>query len=120
MGESVTEGTVTSWRKRVGEPVISGEPIVDVTTDKVDVEIPAPASGTLVKIIAQEGDSVRVGAPLGEIDVSRGDGAGAKKAQTEREPAQTERGPAREEPRDAREGSSAVAAAPHAVATQKS
>jgi len=112
MGESVTEGTVTSWRKRVGESVTSGEPIVDVTTDKVDVEVPAPVSGTLVKIIAQEGDSVRVGAPLGEIDMSGGDGAAAK--------AQTERAPARQEARAAREGSAAVAAAPQAVATQTS
>src|SRR5215469_16772659 len=113
MGESVTEGTVTGWRKRVGEAVTSGEPIVDVTTDKVDVEVPAPASGTLVKIIAQEGDNVRVGAPLGEIDVSGGDGAGAKNPQTQREPA-------RQEPRPVREGSAAVPTSPQTVATPKS
>ncbi|MBV8081604.1 MAG: multifunctional oxoglutarate decarboxylase/oxoglutarate dehydrogenase thiamine pyrophosphate-binding subunit/dihydrolipoyllysine-residue succinyltransferase subunit [Candidatus Eremiobacteraeota bacterium] len=68
MGESVAEGTVTSWRKRVGDAVSSGEPLVDVTTDKVDVEVPAPAAGTVVKIIAAEGATVKVGGPLAEID----------------------------------------------------
>ncbi|MBV8171988.1 MAG: multifunctional oxoglutarate decarboxylase/oxoglutarate dehydrogenase thiamine pyrophosphate-binding subunit/dihydrolipoyllysine-residue succinyltransferase subunit, partial [Candidatus Eremiobacteraeota bacterium] len=89
MGESVAEGTVTSWRKRVGDTVTNGEPLVDVTTDKVDVEVPAPASGKLVKIIAQEGDTVKVGSPLGEIDVS-GDGSSAKTAvQSARVPSAT-------------------------------
>ena len=49
MGESVTEGTVLEWRKQVGEAVEAGEPIVDVSTDKVDAEVPAPASGVLTR-----------------------------------------------------------------------
>ncbi len=70
MGESVAEGTVTSWRKRLGDEVKSGEALVDVTTDKVDVEVPSPAAGRVSKILAQEGATVKVGAPLAEIDPS--------------------------------------------------
>ena len=70
LGESVAEGTVTSWRKHVGDSVKSGEPLVDVTTDKVDVEVPAPAAGVIVKIVADEGATVKVGGPLAEIDSS--------------------------------------------------
>ncbi|HXW77529.1 MAG TPA: biotin/lipoyl-containing protein, partial [Candidatus Eremiobacteraceae bacterium] len=68
MGESVSEGSVTGWRKGVGDRVESGEPLVDVTTDKVDVEVPAPASGTLARIIAADGATVKVGATLAEIE----------------------------------------------------
>ena len=70
LGESVAEGTVTSWRKHVGDSVNSGEALVDVTTDKVDVEVPAPTAGTIVKILAEEGATVKVGGPLAEIDPS--------------------------------------------------
>jgi len=71
LGESISEGSVTAWRKRVGDPVVEGEPLVDVTTDKVDVEIPAPAAGTLAKILVEAGQNVRVGASLAEIDTSK-------------------------------------------------
>jgi multifunctional 2-oxoglutarate metabolism enzyme len=67
MGESVTEGTVLEWRKQVGDPVEAGEPIVDVSTDKVDAEVPAPASGVLTAINVQPDETVAVGAVLGEI-----------------------------------------------------
>jgi 2-oxoglutarate decarboxylase len=67
MGESVSEGTVARWVKQVGELVTEGEPVVEVTTDKVDVEVPAPASGTLTEISAGEGDTVPVGGTLGRI-----------------------------------------------------
>lgn len=70
MGESVAQGTVTSWRKRVGDRVENGEALVDVTTDKVDVEVPAPTAGTLIRIVADEGSVVKVGGPLAEIDTS--------------------------------------------------
>ncbi|MFN2449923.1 MAG: biotin/lipoyl-containing protein, partial [Candidatus Baltobacteraceae bacterium] len=60
MGESVTEGSVVEWRKKVGEFVTEGEPLVDVTTDKVDVELPATASGLLTKIHAGEGATIAV------------------------------------------------------------
>jgi 2-oxoglutarate dehydrogenase E1 component len=68
MGESVTEGSILEWRKRVGDYVAQGDPIVNVTTDKVDVEVPAPASGVISAILSEEGATVAVGAPLAEID----------------------------------------------------
>src|SRR4051794_19998693 len=79
MGESVTEGTVLEWRKEVGDHVEAEEPIVDVSTDKVDAEVPAPVSGTLTAIHVQADETVAVGAVLGEISLngdSGGDGGG--------------------------------------------
>jgi 2-oxoglutarate dehydrogenase E1 component len=67
MGESVAEGTISRWLKAVGDTVSEGESLVEVTTDKVDVEVPSPAAGTLESIVAQEGDTVVVGATLGTI-----------------------------------------------------
>jgi len=67
MGESVREGTVLEWHKQEGEPVEADETLVDVSTDKVDAEVPAPVSGTLVKIYAAEGETVAVGTLLAEI-----------------------------------------------------
>src|SRR6478752_4193650 len=64
LGESVTEGTVTRWLKNVGDQVTADEPLLEVSTDKVDTEIPAPASGVLTSITAQEDDVVPVGAEL--------------------------------------------------------
>jgi multifunctional 2-oxoglutarate metabolism enzyme len=71
MGESVTEGVVGSWRKRVGEQVSAGEVLVEVQTDKIDAEVPAPESGTLSKILAEEGQTVAVGAGLAEIELGQ-------------------------------------------------
>ena len=67
LGESVTEGTVTRWLKQVGDQVAADEPILEISTDKVDTEIPAPASGTLVAITAGEDQTVAVGSELGRI-----------------------------------------------------
>jgi 2-oxoglutarate decarboxylase len=67
MGESVTEGTVLEWRKQVGDQVEADEPLVDISTDKVDTEIPSPASGTLTAIHVQADETAKVGAVLGEI-----------------------------------------------------
>jgi 2-oxoglutarate decarboxylase len=67
MGESVTEGIVSRWLKAVGDSVDEGEALVEVTTDKVDVEVPAPATGELTEIVAAEGETVSVGAVLGRI-----------------------------------------------------
>src|SRR3954471_23315301 len=72
MGESVTEGTVLEWRKQEGDRVEADEVIVEVSTDKVDAEVPAPASGTVAKIHAAEGDTVQVGAVLAEIAPGNG------------------------------------------------
>ncbi len=73
LGESVTEGTVTRWLKQEGDTVEQDEPLLEVSTDKVDTEIPSPAAGVLKKIIAQEDDTVEVGGELAVI----GDGGEA-------------------------------------------
>ena len=67
LGESVTEGTVTRWLKQVGDEVRADEPLLEVSTDKVDTEIPSPASGVLLSIAAGEDDIVEVGGELGVI-----------------------------------------------------
>ena len=67
LGESVTEGTVTRWLKKVGDSVEVDEPLVEVSTDKVDTEIPSPVAGTLLAITAEEDDTVDVGGELGKI-----------------------------------------------------
>ncbi|MGH3760533.1 biotin/lipoyl-containing protein, partial [Actinophytocola sp.] len=78
LGESVTEGTVTRWLKQVGDPVEVDEPLLEVSTDKVDTEIPSPAAGVLQKIVAQEDETIEVGAELAVIGESAasGDGGG--------------------------------------------
>ncbi len=76
MGESVSEGTVLTWHKQEGEAVEKDETVVEISTDKVDAEVPAPATGKLVKILAGEDEVVAVGDPLGEIEVgATADGA---------------------------------------------
>ena len=72
MGDSVSEGTVLEWHKQEGDTVAADETIVEISTDKVDAEVPAPASGTVVKIYAAEGDTVLVGAVLAEISSNGG------------------------------------------------
>ena len=67
LGESVTEGTVTRWLKQVGDEVAVDEPLLEISTDKVDTEIPSPAAGTLLEIKAQEDETVEVGAELAVI-----------------------------------------------------
>src|ERR1041384_7681536 len=71
LGESVTEGTVTRWLKQEGERVEADEPLLEVSTDKVDTEIPSPAAGVLTRIVVHEDETVEVGAELATID---GDG----------------------------------------------
>lgn len=70
MGESVTEGTVARWFKKVGEAIAADEPLVEIETDKVTVEVPAPSSGVLSEIKAEEGVDVEVGSVIGAIDES--------------------------------------------------
>ena len=67
LGESVTEATVSKWLKTVGEKVDSDEPVVELETDKVNVEVPSPSDGILENISVKEGDTVEVGALLGSI-----------------------------------------------------
>src|SRR5690348_17912018 len=80
LGESVTEGTVTRWLKKEGERVEADEPLLEVSTDKVDTEIPSPASGILRGISVSEDETVEVGAQLAVIDDAP-DGAGASEGQ---------------------------------------
>jgi pyruvate dehydrogenase E2 component (dihydrolipoamide acetyltransferase) len=90
LGESVTEGTVTRWLKQEGDTVEVDEPLLEVSTDKVDTEIPSPAAGVLTKIVAQEDDTVEVGGELAVIgDGSEGtQGGGVQPAeQTAEQPA---------------------------------
>src|SRR5690348_8844596 len=70
LGESVTEGTVDKWLKREGDFVKRDEPIVEVVTDKVNAEIPSPFEGKLVKIAVGEGETVRVGAVIAQIETA--------------------------------------------------
>ena len=69
MGDSVSEGTILEWHKQEGDQVSQDETLVEISTDKVDAEVPAPTTGTVVKIHAAEGDTVTVGAVLAEITV---------------------------------------------------
>ncbi len=78
LGESVTEATIAQWYKKPGDAVTADEPIVELETDKVTVEVPAPASGTLGDLLVKEGDTVEVGTLLGQIE--EGAGAAAKPA----------------------------------------
>ena len=77
MGESVAEATITTWLKSVGDTIEEDEPIVEIATDKVDSEVPSPASGVLKKILFNEGDVVQVGTAFaiigGEGDVQEND-----------------------------------------------
>jgi len=80
LGESVTEGTVTRWLKQVGDEVAVDEPLLEVSTDKVDTEIPSPVAGTLLEIKADEDETVEVGAELAVIGDGSGDGGGSVSA----------------------------------------
>lgn len=118
LGESVTEGTVTRWLKAVGDEVAADEPLLEVSTDKVDTEIPAPVSGTLLEITVNEDETVDVGAQLAVIGSGSGGGsASAPAAPTEQAPAQEapqheapQQAPAEEEPQAAPEAKPAATA----------
>ncbi|MBA3399037.1 MAG: 2-oxo acid dehydrogenase subunit E2 [Acidimicrobiia bacterium] len=100
LGETVTEGTITQWFKQVGDDVAADEPLFEVSTDKVDTEVPAPAAGKLTEIRAEEGETVDVGTVIAVIgdasDASGGGDAGASDDGASEEPAAEE--PAAEEP----------------------
>src|SRR5271154_3487793 len=76
LGETVTEGTIIRWLKQVGDTIAQDEPLFEVSTDKVDSEVPSPASGVLTEILVPEGETVEVGVKLAVI----GDGAAAESA----------------------------------------
>ncbi|HEX5525716.1 MAG TPA: multifunctional oxoglutarate decarboxylase/oxoglutarate dehydrogenase thiamine pyrophosphate-binding subunit/dihydrolipoyllysine-residue succinyltransferase subunit [Solirubrobacterales bacterium] len=80
MGESVTEGIVLEWHVAEGDAVSEGDTIVEVSTDKVDAEVPAPMDGVITKLVAQVDDEVPVGAPLAEMEAGSGEGQSAEPA----------------------------------------
>src|ERR1039457_4409564 len=93
LGESVTEGTVTRWLKKEGERVEADEPLLEVSTDKVDTEIPSPVSGILRGITVAEDETVAVGAELAVIDDEASASAAAYAAGTADGPAAAEAPP---------------------------
>ncbi len=108
LGESVTEGTITTWLKEVGDEVEVDEPLLEVSTDKVDTEIPSPVAGTLVKILAEEDDTVEVGeaiAVIGDADAAEADEDEAEepaeepKEEKAEEPAEKKEEPKKEAPK---------------------
>ncbi|SOC50798.1 2-oxoglutarate dehydrogenase E2 component [Blastococcus aggregatus] len=114
LGESVTEGTVTRWLKAVGDEITADEPLLEVSTDKVDTEIPAPVSGTLLEITVNEDETVDVGAQLAVIGTgSAGGSAPAQEAPKQEAPKQEapkQEAPAEEEPQAAPEAKPAATA----------
>ncbi len=119
LGESVTEGTVTTWLKEVGDAVEEDEPILEVSTDKVDTEVPAPAAGVITKIIVNEDETVEVGTVLaiigGESDGSAAEEPKKEEPQAE-ETMQAEEPEAKEEPKEEAKPAPAAAPAPQASA----
>src|SRR3984957_1110453 len=104
LGETVTEGTITRWMKQVGDPVAEDEVLFEVSTDKVDSEVPSPVAGVLSEILVSEGDTVDVGTKLAVIS----DGAAA--------PAPAAEAPPQAEAPPAAEAEPEPAAAPEPVA----
>ncbi len=89
LGESITEATVSKWLKQIGEQVNSDEPLVELETDKVNVEVPSPSDGTLSTIQVKEGDTVKVGSILGVVKAGKSEAAKTEKIETVDEPAYT-------------------------------
>src|SRR4051812_49726904 len=81
MGESIAEGTLSRWIKKVGDPIKRDEPIFEISTDKVDAEIPAPSAGVLAEILVQEGQTVAVQTVVARIETDASAGAAEKKPQ---------------------------------------
>ena len=91
MGESIAEGTVSKWLKGVGDAVDRDEPLLEISTDKVDAEIPAPAAGTIAEIVVKEGDTVEVGTVIAYIETDKsaapsGNGGSAPAPKTDEAP----------------------------------
>src|SRR4051812_49852905 len=89
LGETVTEGTITRWLKQVGDHVDADEPLFEVSTDKVDSEVPAPTGGVVTEILVPEGETVEVGTRLaivGDADASAAPAAPAAEPESAAEP----------------------------------
>ena len=90
VGESVVEGTIGKWLKKPGDKVERYEPLVEVITDKVTMEVPSPVDGSLVKILAQEGETVPMGAPIAEVETADSPSSESAAPETSVSPAQVE------------------------------
>src|SRR5205814_1904658 len=109
MGVSVSEGTITRWLKQEGEQIEADEPLLEISTDKVDTEVPSPASGTLTQILVQEGQTVDVGTKLGQIGGSASEAPAAEAEEPEAPTPAAEEAPA---PATAEAAAEADAASP--------
>src|SRR5438874_13266095 len=114
MGESIAEGTIVRWIKKVGEKVDRDEPLFEISTDKVDAEIPSPAAGVVSEIRVKEGETVPVNSVVAVIGAA-GAGAGAQPAAAPPPPAPSATAPAPPRPSSQGDGSPASAAAPGAA-----
>jgi pyruvate dehydrogenase E2 component (dihydrolipoyllysine-residue acetyltransferase) len=112
MGVSVSEGTITKWLKQPGDTITADEPLLEISTDKVDTEVPSPATGVVQKILAQEGETVAVGTAIALIGP---EGAEAEPAEAPPEPATAQAAEETEEASSA-EGETATAETPQAEA----
>ncbi|MTD58284.1 2-oxoglutarate dehydrogenase, E2 component, dihydrolipoamide succinyltransferase [Amycolatopsis pithecellobii] len=112
LGESVTEGTVTRWLKQEGDTVAVDEPLLEISTDKVDTEVPSPVAGVVARIVAKEDDTVEVGGELAVID----DGSGGAEASTPAPAEQAQPEPEPEPEPQAAQGSPEVGDAPKPTA----
>src|SRR5579862_4602805 len=77
MGESIVEGTLTKWLKKPGEKIERDEPLFEISTDKVDTEIPSPAAGVLKEVLVEEGKTVAISTVVGRIEEGSGNGVAA-------------------------------------------
>jgi 2-oxoglutarate dehydrogenase E2 component (dihydrolipoamide succinyltransferase) len=93
LGETVTEGTITQWFKQVGDPVQADEPLFEVSTDKVDTEVPSPVTGTLLEIRVQEGETVEVGTVIAVVGDGDAAPASAPAPEAAEEPAEEQAAP---------------------------
>src|ERR1700704_5694591 len=112
MGESIFEGTITKWLKKPGDKVQRDEPLFEISTDKVDAEIPAPAAGVLKEIKVQEGATVQVNTVVGVIDAEGGSAAAP--------PTPTQSAPPQSSPAKATPQADGAPAAQQPPATEKS
>src|SRR6266702_971967 len=127
LGESVTEGTVTRWLKNEGDHVDADEPLLEVSTDKVDTEVPSPASGTLLSIRVQEDETVEIGVELAVIgdagEAPSGDDGAQQASQPAEAPfdqqAEPQEQPAEPEPLQPEPQQVAQAAAPEPQTAQQ-
>ena len=117
LGESVSEATVGTWFKKVGDAIKADEPILELETDKVTIEVPAPAAGTLTEIVAQAGETVGLGALLGQI--AEGAGAAAAPAEKKAEPVAAAAAPAAQPAAAAAQAPQAASSMPPAPAAAK-